>query len=260
MTTSAADVPIIESVGSIGSIPCIVTDIVWEGSAVGTSAGYGRPLVAGDRFRGFCMDKCDNSAGAAGAKNIKLLVEGRIQVPIAAVYITDVGLPVYASDDATFTMVGANASGPNSYIGRLERYVDATHGVVKLDVGGFDQFGDNPNRILKSANYTSLITDNGKIIYVDTTGVVVTLCIGTTILGAGELTVVNAGGDGLVLVEVDPDNADLLAGGCGVAANADGHKIGNTAAGARRGDFIKLAMNGTTGWNINNIRGTWASE
>jgi hypothetical protein len=258
MATSAADVPMKEALGSIGSIPCIVTDIVYEGSAVGESAGYGRPLAAGDRFCGFCIDKCDNAAGAAGAKDIKILKDGYVALAIAAVYITDRGLPVYASDDATFTMVGANASGPNSYIGTLDRYIDSTHGVVKLDVGGHDAFGDNPNRVLKADNYTALLTDSGKIIYVDTTTKVITLTAIATLLSGYKITVINAGADGLVLIAVDP-TTDLISGGCDLAAGGGGKQFRNTAATARRGDFIELAGN-ATGWNITNLRGTWAIE
>jgi len=262
MTTLAKDAPLTIDVGDIGSIPIIASDIVYQSAMVGDLAGYGRPLVAGDRFRGHAIEKCDNSASAvAGAKNI-LVRSGRykLAVAIAAVYITDVGLPVYASDDSVCTMVGANASGPNSYVGVLDRYIDATHGVVEFRPGEVDEFGNNLYRVLKSDDYTSLLADGGKIIYVDTDTKIVTLCIGTTTLGGYVITIVNAAGDGLALVVIDPNAADLISGGCDLGPGGDGKKFSNTKATARRGDYLKLIFNASTGWNVIDRRGTWAIE
>ena len=73
MTTLAADAPRTRVTGNFGSIPAVATDIIYEGAMVGDNgAGYGRPLVAGDKFVGHNLDRVDNAAGAAGAKNVKL--------------------------------------------------------------------------------------------------------------------------------------------------------------------------------------------
>jgi hypothetical protein len=101
--------------------PAIATDIIYLGAAVGesSSAGTGRPLVAGDNFLGFCQEKCDNSTGAAADKLIKVLQSGYIWLTVTSVdNINDVGDTVYASDDDTFTL----ASTSNSAIGKLIRY------------------------------------------------------------------------------------------------------------------------------------------
>ena len=260
MTTLAASQAMKISLGDFSSVPIIDNDIVYEGSAVGENgSGYGRPLVAGDTFLGHAQEDVDNTGAghAAGAKNI-CLRKGRYcaEVAIAAVYITDVRQPVYASDDNAYTMVGANTSGPNSFVGLLIRYVDATHGIVEFRPGERDEFGLNLNRILKQADYTVLITDSGKIIYIDTTTKIAAMTAIATLLSGFEVTIVNAGADGTTLIEVDPNGSEVMSGGCGLAAGSAGQKISNTAASARRGDYVKLAGN-ATGFTIIDKRGTW---
>jgi hypothetical protein len=268
MATLAADSPMTKVTGELGSVPIIANDIVYEGAMVGeNAAGYGRPLVAGDRFLGHAISRCDNTVtgpnqkpGAAGDMNITLLKSRYRLVVALAGYVTDVEQPVYASDDATYTFVGANASGPNSFVGIAKRYVSSTKMEVEFMVGETDEFGNNPNRVLKTDDYTTLLADGGKIIYLGTDTKVITLCIGTTTLGAYELTIVNCAGDGLALIEVDPNAADLINGGCGLGPGADGKKFSNTKATARRGDFLQLTFNSSTGWNVKNRRGIWAIE
>jgi hypothetical protein len=255
MATATSDNPMSHVLGEHNSLPAVATDIIYEGSAVGDNAsGYGRPLVAADPFRGHAIEQCDNSVGAAGAKEIRVLT-GRYRMEVSlAGYITDVGQPVYMSDDQVYTF---SAPG-NSYVGVVSRYVSSTKLEVEFRVGEYDEFGHNANRVLKSVDYTALLADSGKIIYVDTTGKIITLTAIATLLSGYEITVVNAGGAGLVLVEVDP-TTDLISGGCGLGPGGGGKKFSNTAATAKRGDFIKLAGN-ATGWSIINLRGTWAIE
>jgi len=257
MATLAADSPMAHVLGEHNSVPILAYDIVYESAMVGDNgSGYGRPLVAGDKFLGHAIEKVDNTGGSAGDKNIRLL-SGRYRLVVALVgLITDVGQPVYASDDAVLTFSAAG----NSYVGVISRYESATKMEVEFRVGEYDEFGNNVNRVLKSASYTTLITDCGKIIYVDTDAVVITLCIGTTVLGGSKITIVNAAGFGVSGLIIDPDDADLIAGGCGLAAGADGKKFTNTKATAERGDFLELTFNSTTGWNVTNARGTWAIE
>jgi hypothetical protein len=124
MATLAVDTPrAFELNGEVtwNEIPAIASDIIYEGAAVGesSSAGTGRPLVAADAFLGFCVEKCDNSAGAAAAKNIKVRPSGFVWLTVTnGDNIDDLGVTIYASDDNTFTTV---ASG-NSAIGKIVRY------------------------------------------------------------------------------------------------------------------------------------------
>ena len=134
MTTLAAnalrvyegDVRIEES-----ALPVIASDIVYEGAAVGVVDGTGhtRPLVGGDRFVGFCYRKADNSAGAAAALNVSLKTMGFISLSVSGAVITDIGQPVYASDDDTFTLTSSG----NSAIGKVARWVSGTTCIVAFE-------------------------------------------------------------------------------------------------------------------------------
>src|SRR5689334_4904572 len=121
MTTLAADkiIPIEE--GDYNELPVIAADIIYRGAAVGivSDTGYARPLAAGDLFVGFAEAQADNSAGAAGAINVRVLHHGKVQLTVSGIAITDIGASIYASDDDTFT----KTSSGNSTIGTVHRYV-----------------------------------------------------------------------------------------------------------------------------------------
>lgn len=130
MTTLAADVARPFELGDRNHYPVIASDIVYEGAAVGDNgSGYARPLTAGDPFRGFAVAKADNSAGAAGAVRVEVRHKGRVQLAVGSAAITDVGKPVYASDDATFTLTATS----NSYIGRIVRFISTGVVIVEFD-------------------------------------------------------------------------------------------------------------------------------
>jgi hypothetical protein len=114
MTTLAVDTPRAWVLGDYESYPVIANDIIYEGAAVGDNgSGYARPLVAGDPFLGFAEINVDNTGGSAGDKRVRVKREGALQVAVTSVAITDVGKPVYASDDATFLLTQST----NSLIG-----------------------------------------------------------------------------------------------------------------------------------------------
>ena len=252
MTTLAANKPLTHVIGEHNSIPIIAADIVYEGAMVGdNAAGYGRPLTAGDPFMGHSIEKVDNAAGAAGAKNIRVL-GGRYKLEVALVgTITDVGQPVYASDDDTYTFVATS----NSYVGVISRYVSATKMEVEFRPGAVDEFGVNTARETKSANYTVDALDSGKIIYVDTDAVIITL----PATDAGiTVTVANAGSFGTVGVTIAPNAVDQINGNDITAA--DDKDLVNTKATAQRGDFVTLVADGTDGWFVTAQRGTWTRQ
>lgn len=129
MTTSAADNARDYELGDIGAMGAIASDIMYEGSAIGDNgSGFARPLVAGDPFLGFCEAKVDNSAGSAGDKDVRYVRKGAIKLPVASAAITDVGRPVYASDDATFAMTGIG-----TYIGKITSFESSGVAIVAFD-------------------------------------------------------------------------------------------------------------------------------
>lgn len=130
MTTLAADKARDFELGDVNELPVVASDIIYEGAAVGDNAsGYARPLVAGDKFKGFAESKVDNSAGAAGDKNVRVKARGRIKLSISGLVIGDLGKRVYASDDDTFTLTATN----NSEIGFVYRFVSPGVGIVEFD-------------------------------------------------------------------------------------------------------------------------------
>lgn len=142
LTTLAMNSPRAYEEGDYNSHPMIANDIIYEGAALGDNgAGYARPLVAGDKFLGFAAKKADNTGGAAGAIRVLVRDEGKAELALATVAITDVGADVYASDDDTFTLT----VGANSKIGVVSRYVDATTAVVSFAARGAEAAGDVVN-------------------------------------------------------------------------------------------------------------------
>ncbi len=129
MTTLSADKSRDFVLGEHNHLPVIAADIIYEGAAVGvTGSGYARPLVSGDPFRGFALQKVDNDAGAAGDKNVWVRQKGRAVLAISGLALTDVGRPVFASDDDTFTLTGLG-----TYIGHVVRWIASGSGEVEFD-------------------------------------------------------------------------------------------------------------------------------
>ena len=134
MTTLAADKPRVYPVRAYevtNELPVIASDIIYEGAAVGDNAsGLARPLVAGDPFFGFAQRQCDNSAGAASAKNVVVRSRGCIVLAVTgASSAADVSETVYAADDDTFTLT----AGSNTAIGKVVRYISGTQVVVYFE-------------------------------------------------------------------------------------------------------------------------------
>ncbi len=131
MTTLAQDKPRAYGVGELNELPVIASHVIFEGCAVGDNgAGLARKLVAADPFIGFAKEQCDNSLGAASARNVKLWGRGKIEIDVTGVAsAADVGEAVYASDDNTFTLTAAG----NSAIGKVARWVSGTRCVVHFE-------------------------------------------------------------------------------------------------------------------------------
>lgn len=132
MTTLAANKQRQFQIDDKEEYPVVAADIIYQGAAVGENgSGYARPLVAGDPFLGFNVAKADNSAGAAGAIGAQVRTRGRIRLTVAgatAITAND-RVPVYASDDDTFTLTATS----NSLIGFVSRWIASTDCIVEFD-------------------------------------------------------------------------------------------------------------------------------
>lgn len=253
MTTLAADKPRVYEIGDEADVPAIAADIIYGGAAAGDNgSGYGRPLVAGDRFLGFAAAQVNNAAGAAGDKTIKLRRRGQIQLAVSGAVITDMDQPVYASDDDTFTFTPTG----NSFIGFVKRFVSSGVVVVDFDPSHTDPYALWQTReTLAAATKTLDAQDTGKLFFVTVTSVIT---LPATATAGQTIALVNGGAHGTVQISVDPAAVDKIMGPD--IAGTDNKDLINTLATAKRGDFVVLTAGHADGWTVNTLRGTWATE
>lgn len=254
MTTLAANTPKAYELGNLNHFPVIASDIIYEGSAVGIvdGTGHARPLVAGDRFVGFASRQADNSAGAAAAIYVEVQRVGEIQLAVTGAVITDVGQPVYATDDAAFGLTPVGGS----FIGFIKRFVSSAVAIVDFDADCFqDPWAAYSIRETVAGAKTLDIEDNGKLFVVTADAGVITMPAVATPVNCA---VMNGGAFGTVLVSVSPQAADKIQGPN--LAGTDDKDLLNTKATARRGDFVKLVTGDANGPIVAELRGTWATE
>lgn len=130
MTALTANTPLTIIRGEQSELPMAAVAI-YEGAILGDNgAGYARGLVAGDKFRGHSMEYIDNSLGSVGDYNIQRLTgRYRLKVTLTSASILDVGKPLYASDDATYTLEPVG----NSRVGQVDRYAAANTIIALFD-------------------------------------------------------------------------------------------------------------------------------
>jgi hypothetical protein len=236
------------------TLAVIASDILYEGAAIGqvAASGHVRPLTSADLFVGFAEQQVDNSLGAAAARNISLIAQGSISLPITGLVITDrVGLPVYATDDDTFSLSPVGGV----FVGYLDRFVSAGIGIVNFFAGRYRDPFAGWRHELKSTNYTVDAEDAGKFIWVDTNSVVITL---PAVGGIAALRVGNIAAYGVSGVAISPNASDMIEGPDITAA--DNKDIINTLATAARGDWVQVNDGDANGWSISQMVGTWARE
>lgn len=126
----AQNTPVAKELGENNELPVAAASRIYEGAMVGlNTSGYARGLVAGDLFCGHACAEANNSAGSNGTIRVQVL-RGRYQleVTLASVAVTDVGKPVYASDDGTLSLTAGKTK-----VGRVQRYVTTNTCVVEFN-------------------------------------------------------------------------------------------------------------------------------
>lgn len=257
MTTLAANSPRAYEGGSRNELPVIGSDIIFEGAAVGLvdASGLARPLVGGDRFAGFAEAKADNAAGAASAINVRTVESGKIQLSVSGAVITDVGQPVYATDDNAFTFNPVGAT----FIGFVHRWVSAGVVIVRFDANGFvDPWAEFTVRELLSGTKTFDAEDSGKLFVVDADADGDALTLPAIATGFGGAVIMAIGAFGTTAVTIAPHADDMILGPDITGAN-DKDLI-CTKATQRRGDFVQLDLGDADGYVVTRMRGIWARE
>lgn len=253
MTTLSVDTQRVQETGSVNTFSVIASDVIYEGAAVGLvkATGHARPLVGGDKFVGFCQQIVDNSLGAAAAKNVDVVEEGKVVLSVSGAVITDVGLPIYASDDDTFSFSPVSGT----FVGFVHRFVSSGVVVIDFNAGKFqDPFVGLVHEV-KSANYTVDAEDVGKMLWVDADAVVITL---PAIEGIAGLRIGNLGAYGTVGLSISPNAVDMIEAADVTAA--DNKDLINTKATANRGDWVDLGYGDSNGWGVTRKVGVWARE
>lgn len=257
MTTLAADKPRPMEGGIVNAFPVIASDIIYEGAAVGLvdATGHARPLNAADRFAGFCQIRADNAAGAAAAINVEVKEAGKVQLAVTGALITDIGQPVYASDDDTFSF---NPVG-GVFVGRVHRFVSA--GVVVVEFDAFrmaDPWAHKTVRETLTGTKTFDAQDCGKLFCVTEEADADALTLPAIADGLAGLTILYVGPFGGAAVTISPAAADMILGPD--ITGADNKDLILTKATARRGDFATLIAGDADGYLVTELRGVWARE
>lgn len=253
MTTLAANTIRAFELGEHNNIPVIASDIIYQGAAVGVVAGTGhaRPLTAGDKFAGFAYAKADNSAGSAAAIDVDVVECGEVQLSVSGAVITDIGQPVYATDDDTFVFLPTGAS----FIGFVKRFVSSGVVIVSFDADSYqDPYGPYVGReTLAAATLTLDIQDNGKTFFVTVDSVITLPAVATPV----NCKVVCMGPYGTVQISLSPNASDKIQGID--MGGTDDHDLVNTKATARRGDYAILLTGDANGALIGGLKGTWVT-
>lgn len=254
MTTLAADANRVYEIGDVQEYPVIATDILYGDAAIGlvAASGNARPLTSADLFVGFAERQTDNASGAAGDKTIRVRKRGVVKLSVAGAVATDVLQPVYATDDNAFSFSPVGGV----FVGFVERFVSSGVVMVAFDVDGFRDPHAGLLAELHSTNFTVDVQDAGKVIVIDTDGVVVTLP--ATAAGGGRVRFLNIGAYAAVGFSLSPNASDKVQGPD--IAGTDNKDLINTKATARRGDFVDLVFGQADGPCVAAMRGVWATE
>ncbi|MEX3008999.1 hypothetical protein [Hoeflea sp. TYP-13] len=257
MATLAANKQRAYEGGSRNEYPVVASDIIYEGAATGLvdASGHAQPLTSSDRFGGFAVQKADNSTGAAAAINVRVYESGKVELSVTGVVITDVGQPVYASDDNTFTLNPA----AGAFIGFVHRFVSAGVAVVAFDALNYqDPWAHYTVRETLTGIKTFDAEDSGKLFCVTDAGDGDALTLPAIADGFGGATILAVGAFGTTALTISPAAADMILGPDITGAN-DKDLI-CTKATQRRGDFVSLMLGDADGYVVTGLRGTWARE
>jgi len=104
---------------------------IYRGSLVGIdrAGGYARPLNAADQFQGIAYEQCDNSSGSNGDREVTIFTQGDFEFSLSGAAKTDIGKPIFASDENTLTFSGASGS----YIGVIVDVPSSGTVIVRID-------------------------------------------------------------------------------------------------------------------------------
>ena len=217
------------------------------------ATGHARPLTSSDKFVGFASRKADNASGSAADIRVTALVRGRIELSVTGAVITDVGSPVYATDDNAFQFIATSAV----FIGYIWRWVSAGVAIVEFDAANMIDPYAGWTHQTESGGLTSTSLHNGACIWMSADAQTLTLPIITA--AVYNIRIINAGAYGDQLVTVDVvDNGDMVEGP-GITGEDDKGVLLAKAT-ARRGDYVDIESVDAFGYTVTAMVGTWTRK
>lgn len=113
--------------------PVGAAEIIYKGAFVGVDpAGYAKAFEPGDLLVGVAYEYINNSAGAAGATDVRVHTQGDLEFTLSGAALTDVGKPVFATDDNTISLTGH----PDAFVGWIVHYVSTSTVLVRQKAFG----------------------------------------------------------------------------------------------------------------------------
>ena len=133
MAALTDDKEVLMQEGKLQAMPVVASDIIYRGAICKVNAaGFLAPAAAeaGAVMAGIAYEQCDNSAGAAGDVDCRVVRNGVHLLEGSGFSQADVGAKVYASDDQTVsTTQGAN----EQEVGTIVRFESATQVWVDIE-------------------------------------------------------------------------------------------------------------------------------
>ena len=237
---------------SLKSYP-VAAVVIYKGAMVClNAAGYLTPAADTGGLSyvvGIADEKVDNSAGAAGDKNCRVLSGRAAKAVASSITQAMLGTMMYVVDDATIDDTSTNMIPA----GILVEYVSATSGWIYIDAPVDEPGSVRRPFVVKALDYACLVEESGTVFAIATDAKVFTLP--ATVKGVA-YTFVNTGADAAVLLSISPAVADAIYYITGV----DNKDLLNTKITAIKGDMVSLVGDGADGWYVTAIKGTWAKE
>lgn len=255
MTVLAANKDVERKEGMIESFLVEDNVHVYKGAMVCKNpAGYALPAAdaAGYKLLGEAYEECDNTltGHSQGGKSVRVRRPGLLLVVATSITQAMLGEMMYIVDDQTVD----DTSTCMIPAGILVDYDSATAGWI--DIGrAQEQVGERVPFVTKTDDYTVLVEESGIVFAIATDAKTFTLP--ATQKGL-IYHFVNTGGDGAVILTIDPAAADAIVGNDLIGA--DGKELQNTKSTAKSGDCVTLVGDGDAGWWILACIGAWAVE
>lgn len=140
---------------------------IYQGAIVGLHPilRYLKPYETPDIFVGVAYEECDNSSGAAAAKECLVYTSGDFIMPLTSVADADVGKAVYAIDDNSLSLFGH----PDGFMGRIVGKSATNECIVQLKMPNERPAMDGSDGCLEfvwdgnATSFANLVTATGEI-------------------------------------------------------------------------------------------------